>query len=73
MVKRRAYRELPDEELPAEADHAIRAMIDAAEQDITERRARGELRPSLSKGEQAARELVDAEAIASKQASNEGR
>jgi hypothetical protein len=47
MTHRRAYRELPDEELTAETDDAIRAMMDAAEQDTAERRTRGKLRPPL--------------------------
>jgi hypothetical protein len=43
MNKRRSYRELPDVEVSPEEDAEVWAMIDAAERDIAERRARGEL------------------------------
>lgn len=48
MSKRHQYRELPDMELPLDLDEEVRAMIQVAERDVAERRARGQLRPVLA-------------------------
>ncbi len=66
MLKRRAYREIPDQELSEALDETIRASIDAAERDIEERRRHGSVRPAVSGGTSAGDARAAAERIGPK-------